>query len=47
MGRGDRRSKKGKITRGSFGNARPKNKKTNYAKPVEAEATAEEVKSEE
>jgi ribosomal small subunit protein bTHX len=45
MGRGDRRTKKGKITKGSFGNARPKNKKTNYAKPVEA--VAEEVKSEE
>lgn len=44
MGRGDRRTKKGKITRASFGNARPKNKKTNYTKPAEAAA---EVKSEE
>ncbi len=26
MGRGDRRTKKGKITRGSHGNSRPKTK---------------------
>jgi 30S ribosomal protein S31 len=28
MGKGDRRSKKGKIWRGTHGNARPKKKKT-------------------
>ncbi len=27
MGRGDKRSKRGKIFMGSFGNSRPKNKK--------------------
>lgn len=32
MGKGDKRTKKGKIFAGSFGNARPKNKKKN--KPV-------------
>lgn len=26
MGRGDRKSKKGKISRGSYGNSRPKTK---------------------
>lgn len=29
MGKGDKRTKKGKIFAGSFGNARPKNKKKN------------------
>ncbi len=28
MGRGDKRSKKGKISKGSYGNSRPKTKKT-------------------
>ncbi|HMQ46807.1 MAG TPA: 30S ribosomal protein THX [Saprospiraceae bacterium] len=28
MGKGDKRSKKGKIWRSSYGNARPKTKKT-------------------
>jgi 30S ribosomal protein S31 len=28
MGKGDRRSKRGKIFRGTFGKSRPKNKKT-------------------
>lgn len=36
MGKGDIRSKKGKIARGSFGNSRPKKKKKVY-KPVEEE----------
>jgi 30S ribosomal protein S31 len=27
MGRGDKKTKKGKITKGSFGKSRPKNKK--------------------
>lgn len=29
MGKGDKRTKKGKIFAGSFGNSRPKNKKKN------------------
>lgn len=33
MGRGDRRTKKGKITKGSFGKSRPK--KANKNKPAE------------
>jgi len=33
MGRGDRRTKKGKITRGSHGNSRPKKKNQ---KPTDA-----------
>lgn len=32
MGKGDKRSKRGKIWRGSYGNARPKNKKKVVAK---------------
>ncbi len=36
MGKGDVRSKKGKIARGSFGNSRPKKKKKVY-KPAEEE----------
>ncbi|MEZ4883395.1 MAG: 30S ribosomal protein THX [Chitinophagales bacterium] len=35
MGKGDIRSKKGKIARGSFGNIRPK-KKTKVYQPKEA-----------
>lgn len=31
MGKGDKRTKKGKIFAGSFGNSRPKNKKKNKA----------------
>ncbi len=34
MGKGDRRSKKGKIWRGSFGNARPKKIHKKYVPPV-------------
>ena len=32
MGKGDRRSRKGKIWRGSYGNARPKKGKAKTAK---------------
>ena len=35
MGKGDRRSKKGKIARGSFGNSRPKKKTKTYTPKVE------------
>ena len=42
MGRGDKRSKRGKISSGTYGNARPKNKKTAYAKPAEEAAKSEE-----
>jgi 30S ribosomal protein S31 len=31
MGRGDKRTKQGKIFKGSFGNVRPKKKKTTAA----------------
>ncbi len=31
MGRGDKRTKRGKIFRGSFGNTRPKSTKQNVA----------------
>lgn len=37
MGKGDKRTKKGKIFAGSFGNSRPKNKKKNT--PVEKPKT--------
>lgn len=40
MGKGDKRTKKGKIFRGSTGNSRPKNKKKN----VEAKAPAKAAK---
>ncbi len=32
MGRGDRKTKKGKITKGSYGNSRPKQNKVEKAK---------------
>jgi len=35
MGKGDRRSKKGKIWRGTFGKSRPKTKKKQAAEPKE------------
>jgi len=31
MGRGDKKTKKGKIKAGSYGNSRPKVKKTSFA----------------
>ena len=46
MGRGDVRSKKGKIARGSFGNSRPK-KKTKQYKPATVETPAVEASTEE
>ena len=39
MGKGDRRTKRGKIWRGSFGKSRPKPSKTN--KNTGAEATSD------
>ena len=42
MGKGDKRSKKGKIIAGSFGKARPKKKKTPYKPAVEEEKKDEE-----
>lgn len=42
MGKGDHRSKKGKIARGSFGNSRPKKKTKVYVPKVEK--TEEEEK---
>jgi 30S ribosomal protein S31 len=41
MGKGDKKSRKGKITIGSYGKTRPKNKVKSYsasAKPVSAES---------
>ncbi|WP_207421002.1 30S ribosomal protein THX [Desertivirga brevis] len=41
MGRGDKKSKKGKISMGSFGKKRPKQtKKNRAAKKVKAELSA-------
>jgi len=40
MGRGDRRTRRSKIWRGSNGNTRPKQKKTNRAKRAAREAAA-------
>jgi 30S ribosomal protein S31 len=37
MGKGDRRTKRGKIFAGTYGNSRPKNKKKN--KPAEKPQT--------
>ncbi len=38
MGKGDKKTKKGKIAKGSFGKSRPANKpNTNTAKKAEAE----------
>ena len=34
MGRGDKKTARGKIWRGSFGKSRPKNKKKNIKKAV-------------
>ena len=42
MGRGDRRTRKGKIYSGSFGNIRPKKDKKRY-KPADATATPAET----
>ena len=44
MGKGDKKSKKGKLVKGSFGNSRPRkdnkkaNEKTTTAKPAAATA---------
>ena len=38
MGRGDIRSKKGKISRGTSGNSRPSNKKVNRLKKAKSKA---------
>ncbi len=35
MGRGDKKTKKGKIFQGSFGKSRPANPKKTVAKPAE------------
>jgi len=40
MGRGDAKTKRGKITRGSHGNSRPKLKKLKTLQKNEAKATA-------
>ena len=49
MGKGDKRTKRGKITSSSYGNSRPKSKKATYKKPEEvvAEVATEEAKVEE
>ncbi len=38
MGRGDKKTKKGKIFKGSFGKVRPASKKVAISKPKEAAA---------
>jgi 30S ribosomal protein S31 len=40
MGKGDRRSKRGKVFRGTFGKRRPKAKPNAKAKPATAAAAA-------
>jgi 30S ribosomal protein S31 len=41
MGKGDRRSKRGKVFRGTFGKKRPKTKSGAKAKPAAAAAPAQ------
>jgi ribosomal small subunit protein bTHX len=38
MGRGDKKSRQGKIRRGSYGNRRPKEKRVRHGKPTPAPA---------
>jgi len=38
MGKGDKRSKKGKIVRGSYGNSRPKSNKIKWVKKTTEKA---------
>ena len=45
MGKGDIRSKKGKIARGSFGNSRPKKKANAYKPKTEVKVKEEEKES--
>lgn len=40
MGKGDKKSKKGKLFQGSFGNNRPKKKQNVASKPSNLEAAA-------
>jgi 30S ribosomal protein S31 len=42
MGRGDKKTKKGKIFMGSFGKSRPVTKKANTAKTTKAKSTKAE-----
>ena len=42
MGKGDKKSKRGKIFAGSFGKTRPKSKKKNTAPKVENKAETKE-----
>lgn len=42
MGRGDKRTRRGKIFAGSFGKTRPQGKKKNTAAKVEATAETKE-----
>ena len=44
MGKGDRRSRRGKIWSGSFGNSRPKKKNTAEGIPTEIAEKPEKVK---
>ena len=44
MGRGDRRSRKGKIWRGTFGKSRPKTVEPAYVENKENKETKEEKK---
>jgi len=42
MGKGDKKTKKGKIFKGSFGKSRPANKHKAHAKPQPATAESKE-----
>ena len=46
MGRGDKKTKKGKIFKGSFGVARPKKTSTVINKEIKAKKTESKVKKE-
>jgi len=45
MGKGDKRSRRGKISVGSFGKTRPKRKKKVDVKPVEEKPAKKKAKS--
>jgi len=44
MGKGDKKSKRGKITKGTFGVNRPKKKKPQYVAPVVEKEEENKVK---
>jgi 30S ribosomal protein S31 len=45
MGRGDKKTKKGKISKGSYGNNRPRDKQKRSSEMTETKATEQGKKS--